>query len=169
MDSRPTADGLRQKKVTATDTTQYVWDEQNVLQETDASLVLQAQYTDLPGVWGSKFSLHRSGGSAFYVPDMQGNSRVLTDATGAVTDTLTTDAWGVEVAVSGSTVNPYGAFGQFGYERDAASRLYVRARHLRVDLGRWVSRDPIGFAGGDANVYGYVRQRPIEAIDPSGL
>jgi hypothetical protein len=54
-----------------------------------------------------------------------------------------TDAWGVEVAATGVTVNPYRAFGAWGYERDAASRLYVRARHLRVDLGRWVSRDPI--------------------------
>jgi hypothetical protein len=137
------AEGRRTMKVTATETKQYVWDEQNVLHETDASLASIAQYTDPPGEWGRKFSLHRSGGSAFYVPDHQGNSRVLTDATGAVTDTLLTDAWGVEVAASGVTVNPYRAFGQWGYERDAASRLYVRARHLRVDLGRWVSRDPI--------------------------
>jgi RHS repeat-associated protein len=164
-----TADGLRQKKVTARYTTQYVWDEQNVLHETDASLASIAQYTDPPGQWGRKFSLHRSGGSAFYVPDHQGNSRVLTDAAGAVTDTLLTDAWGVEVAASGATVNPYRAFGAWGYERDAATRLYVRARHLRVDLGRWVSRDPIGFGGGDPNMLRYVGNRLPIAADPAGL
>jgi RHS repeat-associated protein len=149
-------------------TTRYAWNESGLLHETDASLVAQAQYTDLPGIWGSKFSVHRSGGSAFYVPDHQGNSRVLTDATGAVSDTLLTDAWGVEVAASGATVNPYRAFGAWGYERDAASRLYVRARHLRVDLGRWVSRDPIGFYGGDWNLYGYAENEPSTGADPTG-
>jgi hypothetical protein len=118
----------RVKKVTADGTTQYLWDQQNVLHETDASLAMVAQYTDPPGECSRKFSQRRAGASAFYVPDHQGNSRVLTNAAGAVTDTLTTDAWGVEVAATGATVNPYRAFGQWGYERDAASRLYVRAR-----------------------------------------
>ena len=140
-----------------------------MLHETDAPLVLTAQYTDPPGIWGSKFSLHRSGGSAFYVPDMQGNSRVLTDATGAVTDTLLSNAWGVEVASTGTTANPYRAFGAWGYERDAASRLYVRARHLRVDLGRWASRDPFGIRAGDGNLYWYVSDLPTRAADPTGL
>jgi RHS repeat-associated protein len=140
-----------------------------VLHETDASLVLVAQYADVPGIWGSKFSLHRAAGSAFYVPDHQGNTRVLTNATGAVTDTLLTDAWGVEVAASGATVNPYRAFGAWGYERDNASRLYVRARELRVDLGRWVSRDPIGFGGGDANLSRYVGNNPLANVDAEGL
>ena len=42
-----------------------------------------AQHLDLPGIWGSKYSLRRSGASAFYVPDHQGHTRQLTNA-GAV-------------------------------------------------------------------------------------
>ena len=32
-----------------------------------------------------------------------------------------------------------------------------------------MSKDPILFAGGDTNLYGYVMQDPINLIDPSGL
>lgn len=31
-----------------------------------------------------------------------------------------------------------------------------------------MSKDPIGFAGGDTNLYGYVLQDPINMIDPDG-
>ena len=34
---------------------------------------------------------------------------------------------------------------------------------------RWTNKDPIGFAGGDVNLYGYVVGDPIETIDPLGL
>jgi uncharacterized protein RhaS with RHS repeats len=34
--------------------------------------------------------------------------------------------------------------------------------------GRWLTRDPIGFAGG-VNLYGYVGGKPVGGIDPEGL
>ncbi len=36
-------------------------------------------------------------------------------------------------------------------------------------IGRWISEDPIGFAGGDPNLYRYVGNSPTNATDPSGL
>jgi len=36
-------------------------------------------------------------------------------------------------------------------------------------VGRWVSEDPIGFGGGDGNLYRYVRNAPVHGRDPSGL
>ena len=35
--------------------------------------------------------------------------------------------------------------------------------------GRFISKDPIGFAGGDVNLYGYVLNDPVNFIDPIGL
>lgn len=36
-------------------------------------------------------------------------------------------------------------------------------------MGRFISQDPIGFAGGDANLYRYVGNSSPNATDPSGL
>ncbi len=36
-------------------------------------------------------------------------------------------------------------------------------------MGRWTTKDPIGFAGGDTNLFGYVANDPVNFIDPEGL
>src|SRR5207253_2633309 len=36
-------------------------------------------------------------------------------------------------------------------------------------IGRWISEDPIGFTGADANLYRYVGNSPTNRTDPSGL
>jgi hypothetical protein len=46
--------------------------------------------------------------------------------------------------------------------------MYYRARWYDPNLGRFISEDPIGFNGGDINLYGYVRNSPIMLSDPFG-
>src|SRR5262249_49476821 len=58
--------------------------------------------------------------------------------------------------------------GALGYYRDSAQRSYVRARELDAGRGRWLTPDPIGFAGG-LNVYGYAEGNPATGVDPLGL
>ncbi len=43
------------------------------------------------------------------------------------------------------------------------------ARDYDPETGRWTAKDPIGFGGGDANLYGYVVGDPVNLVDPSGL
>ncbi len=43
------------------------------------------------------------------------------------------------------------------------------ARDYDAETGRWTSKDPIRFAGGDTNLYGYVLVDPVNGIDPEGL
>ena len=61
-------------------------------------------------------------------------------------------------------------FGFAGGLYDADTKL-VRFGYRDYDpeTGRWTARDPIGFAGGDTNLYGYVLGDPINFIDPVGL
>lgn len=42
-------------------------------------------------------------------------------------------------------------------------------RHYDPTVGRWTTKDPIGFAGGDTNLYAYVNGDPMSYIDPTGL
>jgi len=56
-----------------------------------------------------------------------------------------------------------------GKERDGETGLYYHgARYYAAWLGRWVSCDPIGIAGG-INVFVYTSNSPINRIDPNGM
>ena len=44
-----------------------------------------------------------------------------------------------------------------------------RARYYNATLQRFISEDPIGFQGGQANLYAYAGDDPIDFIDPFGL
>ena len=58
---------------------------------------------------------------------------------------------------------------QFTGRVPVAENLYhYRARYYDSLARRFVSEDPIGFAGGDINLYGYVQNNPINLIDPDG-
>ncbi|MDR3708163.1 MAG: RHS repeat-associated core domain-containing protein [Capsulimonadaceae bacterium] len=72
------------------------------------------------------------------------------------------------MGTAGRVVNNLRFGGQYGYYRDGANRLYVRARVYRADWGRWLSVDPIGFEGRDWNLYRYVGNNPVTWQDPSG-
>ncbi len=37
------------------------------------------------------------------------------------------------------------------------------------ETGRWTAKDPIGFAGGDTNLYGYTANDPVNFVDVNGL
>jgi RHS repeat-associated protein len=55
-------------------------------------------------------------------------------------------------------------------EYDTETGLYFyRARYYDPKAGRFITKDPIGFAGGDYNLYVYAGNNPLSAIDPSGM
>jgi len=56
-----------------------------------------------------------------------------------------------------------------GRRLDPLTGLYqYRYRCYHAPLGRFVNRDPIGYAGGSMNLYEYVRGNPIGFVDPFG-
>src|SRR3989338_1217913 len=57
-----------------------------------------------------------------------------------------------------------------GREYDIESGFYyLRNRYYDPRTGRFITKDPIGFTGGDVNVYGYVGNNPVNWVDPWGL
>ncbi len=65
--------------------------------------------------------------------------------------------------------NPFKYVGSAGVRDDGNGLLYMRARYYDPEVGRFISKDPIGFAGGDLNLYNYVGGNPVNRIDPTGL
>ena len=56
-----------------------------------------------------------------------------------------------------------------GYRYDPDANVYhVRHRVYHPTLGRWLQRDPIGYADG-MDAYQYAVSRPFEFVDPFGL
>ena len=61
---------------------------------------------------------------------------------------------------------PFGFAGGL-YDRDTGL-VHFGAREYDPETGRWTSKDPILFAGGDANLYAYVVDDPINLTDQTG-
>lgn len=77
------------------------------------------------------------------------------------------DEFGVVVVDTNPGFQPFGFAGGL---YDSETRL-VRfgARDYDSVTGRWTARDPILFRGGSSNLYRYINNEPVNAIDPSGL
>ena len=151
--------------------TNYVWDplSNNVLLETDENDVTQAVYTQEPDTFGNLISQRRDDETSWYHFDGLGSTRELTDATESVTDTNMYDAWGVDVASTGTTDNPFHWVGESGYYDDPETGdYYVRARTYRPTIARWLSADPLGpLDVRGSYLYSFCNSTHI--TDPSGL
>ena len=99
--------------------------------------------------------------------DNQGTVRDVIDSDGNILNHISYDAFGNVTAETNSDVDF--RFGYTGREVDEESDLYYyRARYYDPSVGQFISEDPIGFAAGDANLYGYVGNSPANYVDPSG-
>jgi RHS repeat-associated protein len=78
--------------------------------------------------------------ASFYQYDGRGTVRMLTNSAGAVTDTYEYDAFGNEIAHTGSTPNAYLYRGE-RYDSDLGL-YYLRARWYNPVTGRFMTRDP---------------------------
>ena len=67
--------------------------------------------------------------------------------------------------------NPgFQTFGFAGGLYDSNTKLTrFGATDYDAETGRWTAKDPILFAGNQANLYGYVLNDPVNLVDPTGL
>lgn len=145
--------------------TNFVYDGQDVIKDinSDGSTV---DYLNGPGI-DNKLRLTDSRlaatGPLYFVQDQLGSTTALTNSNGGVVAQIKYDAFGNS---TGSSLTRYDYTGR---ERDPDTGLiYYRARWYDPQVGRFISEDPIGLAGG-INQFAYVLNGPINKSDPQGL
>ena len=142
-----TVNGLRQD---------FLWNGGDIAKEYTASGAVKADYFLGAGREGIK----TNGQWYYYLSDIQGSTLMLTDANGNSAATWDYSDYGETRQTSGST-SLYNLFLYTGQEYDFETSLYhLRARHYSPGLGRFFSRDPIGYAGGP-NMMGYCGGDPV--------
>jgi RHS repeat-associated protein len=154
-----------------TTTSRYLIDGQNptgyaqVLEELTGSGALAATY--LQGLM--PISLTRGGQTSYYLLDGHSGVRLLTDATGRVTDAYTYDAFGNLLTSAGATVNPLLYRGEWLDSR--LGEYFLRARWYDTVSGRFTRADSFdGFMQDprSLNKYVYAQADPVNGRDPSG-
>jgi len=113
--------------------------------------------------------------NVYYLQDRLFNVAALTDTDGAIVERTWYEPYGQptnrrESDDDETTASHFGNPMLFcGYRYDDETELYhVRNRYQHPTLGRWISRDPIGYGDG-TNLYEYVGSGPTNETDPEGL
>jgi RHS repeat-associated protein len=155
------ADGLRAWKQEGATKTYYIYDGDQPIIELDPSGG-EASNT----VFGVAGPI--STGANYYAFDEKGNCQYtfFGSATSPTFIGGSTD-YGVSPSIAAL---PYAGFkGAYGYRGDVSTGLYYCThRYYDTTLERWLTRDPIGDAGG-VNLYEYCDDNPITNADATGL
>lgn len=102
------------------------------------------------------------------ITDHLGSPRLVVDvSTGAVVQRMEYDEFGQVLTDTNPGFQPFGFAGGL-YDRETG---FVRfgLRDYDAEAGRWTSKDPIGFAAAQSNLYSYALGDPVNHIDPIGL
>jgi RHS repeat-associated protein len=141
--------------------TKFIYDGQDVLVDDNSGTL--TKYLNGAGI-DNKLRSQTGSTVNYFLADHLGSTNGLTDSSGNLTASTNYDAFG------NATNAEFPSRYQFtGREYDSFTGLhYYRARFYDANLGRFISEDPIGFAGGDVNLYGYVWNNPLKWTDPTG-
>jgi RHS repeat-associated protein len=154
-------DGSRTTKTVDGNTTNFTWDnaEGRPLLASDGN----TQYVYGPG--GVPLEQINGSNVDFYHQDQQGSTRALTDQSGNLVATYSTDAYGIPTASSGSVQTPLRYDGE--YRDNETGNIYLRARFYDPTTAQFLVRDPAVSA--TRSPYGYAAGNPLNRVDPTGL
>ena len=155
------------KRVNNILTKQFLWqDELKIAAEYDGSGNLVSEFIYAQSVNAPDYMI-RGGIKYKLVKDNLGSIlAVVNAANGAPAQQLTYSTYGKVLSDSNPGFQPFGFAGGL-YDSDT-KLVRFGAREYNGAIGRWMTKDPILFNGGDTNVYGYVLQDPVNYWDPNG-
>lgn len=156
--------GRRRSKTVSGTTTQFLYDGLNPVQELASGTPTAHLLTGFS--LDDYFTRTDAAGVRNYLTDALGSSVALTDGSATLQTEYTYQPFGKTTATGSATTN---TFGFTGREDDGTGLHYYRARYYNSQLQRFVGEDPLGFASGDFNLFGYTANRPVDLTDPLGL
>jgi RHS repeat-associated protein len=123
-------------------------------------------------VYGSKVNVPdymvKNGVTYRIISDHLGSPRLVINAsTNTIVQRLDYDEFGNIITDTNLGFQPFGFAGGLYDQHTKLTRF--GARDYDAETGRWTAKDPIRFAGGDTNLYGYVVSDPVNWGDPWGL
>jgi RHS repeat-associated protein len=158
--------GRRIYKSSPGGTSIFTYEGGHLVEETNSAGSIVARYSQGMNI-DEPLAMLRSAATSYYQVDGLGSVTSLSNAAGAVAQTYAYDSFGKQTTSSGSLTSP---FQYTGRESDSETGLYYyRARYYDPIPGRFLSEDPLGFDGEDANFYAYVGNNPSAWTDPDGL
>ena len=143
------------KKVNGVLTQGFLYQDQlKPIAELDASGNVTARF-----VYGSKANVPEymvKGGQTYrIITDHLGSPRLVVNASdGSVAQRMDYDEFGNVLQDTNPGFQPFAFAGGLYDSQTKLTRF--GARDYDPEVGRWTAKDPIGFAGGDVNLYGYV-------------
>jgi RHS repeat-associated protein len=105
-------------------------------------------------------------GDYAYLYDGKGNVAAVIDSSQAVVAAYRYAPFGKLLVKTGSLTQPFG-FSTKRYD-EQTGLIHYQYRPYAPEIGRWLTRDPLGEAGG-MNLYAFVGNNPVNWVDPWGL
>ncbi len=131
------------------------------VQERNAAGTVAASYI----LAGRRLGTFAGASADFELTDRIGSVRLISDTTGAITDSYAHDVFGASSLLAGNSA----AFTFSGERLDPETgMIFLRARCYEPDTGRFGSKDPLGLQAGP-NGYAYCGSDPVNHTDPMGL
>ena len=121
--------------------------------------------TTFTTVNGMILSQAKGGVVSHFVPDPLGSVVMVRDTSGNTVYEAEYDPYGNVQSETGTNPSSLGYVGTLGYIKDSATSMYVRARYLLSNLGRWLTKDPLW---PQEPGYVYAGATPSMRVDPSG-
>ena len=154
--------GRRTKRTQGSTVTKFICDGLDVLADDNAETL--TKYLNGLGI-DNKLRVQTGSSVNYFLTDHLGSTNGLANSSGSVTSSTNYDSFGNATNTSFPTRYQY-----TGREFDSFTGLhYYRNRWYDAQLGRFISEDPIGFAGGDTNLFAYAWNNTQNWTDPSGL
>ncbi|CAA6803997.1 MAG: Odd Oz/ten-m homolog 4 [uncultured Sulfurovum sp.] len=155
------------KKVNGEIVEKYLWTNLTtllVIYDKDDNLIQRFEYADnrMP------ISMTQNNKKYYLHYDQVGTLKAVSDSSLKILKEISYDTYGnILKDTNPSFKVPFGFAGGL-YDTDTQLTRFGY-RDYDAYTGKWMAKDPIDFAGGDSNLYGYVLQDPVSGVDPSGL